>query len=631
MKFSPIRRAQLIAPFGVGAMFTAPDGTGMITCGLDGWFDSSNASLDEDEFIVKEWRLETQLRVNHFRLPPDHRRRTRQGEQTPNLFLDIPALVFPLWHFCPSTSCRALVERAPHHGTRQRCPECERRLQGAGRKAPFLNQVSFVAMCEGGHLQDFPWREWVHRDPHTTCRRQLRLKSTGGATLASQMVHCECGVAPRNLSRVTDAFETDAGVDTFLSSNMAQGDRFVCRGRRPWVDDRGGEGCGLPMRGTLRASTSAYFSHIASSIFLPGGESGLPEGLLSVLESPFFSPKLRMLQQLGEISVEKVRRLDRPQLLTRFSDSDIELALSEIFGESDEEGDEGSLALDHSKLRRPEFGVLRESNASDDLIIRPMNVAEYGETLSPFFSKVNLVDRLRETRVMYGFSRIEPDPSKPLTDLKSQLWNEEPNFDESWLPAYVVRGEGIFIEFDEERLARWESRPDVQARVERLKKLPDRLTVNPELADEKSVARFVLLHTTAHILLNQLVFECGYSSASLRERIFSSSGEKPMGAIMIYTAAGDSEGTMGGLVRMGKPGKLELAFAAALERAHWCSADPVCMELGELGQGPKSMNLAACHACGLLPETSCESFNVFLDRGLVTGTADNPGLGFFAS
>ena len=99
---------------------------------------------------------------------------------------------------------------------------------------------------------------------------------------------------------------------------------------------------------------------------------------------------------------------------------------------------------------------------------------------------------------------------------------------------------------------------------------------------------------------------------------------------MIYTAAGDSEGTMGGLVRTGKPGKLELAFAAALERAHWCSADPVCMELGELGQGPKSMNLAACHACGLLPETSCESFNVFLDRGLVTGTADNPGLGFFA-
>lgn len=630
MKFSPIRRAQLIAPFGVGAMFTASDGTGMITGGLDGWFD--NPEIAKDEFIVREWRLEAQLRVNHFRLPPDHRVPKRHGEQQQNVYLEIPALVFPLWHFCPSSDCRALVERPPHLGIRERCRRCEQR-SGGGRKAPFLNQVSFVAMCEGGHLQDFPWREWVHRDPNPTCRGQLKLKSTGGTTLASQVVHCECGVEPRNLSQVTDAFQTENGTDTHLSSKLAPGDRFVCRGRRAWVDDRHGEGCGRPMRGTLRASTSAYFSHVASSIFLPGGASGVPEGLLSVLGRPHFSSKIMTLKQIDQVvTATELRRWDEgPQLLLQYSDADLEAALSQLFQVKDDEAEDESHFLDHSNLRRPEFTVLREQGSSDDLIIRPMNVAEYGETLSPFFSKVNLVDRLRETRVMYGFSRIEPDPSKPLTDLKSQLWNEEPNFDESWLPAYVVRGEGIFIEFDEERLARWESRPDVQARVERLKKLPDRLTVNPELADEKSVARFVLLHTTAHILLNQLVFECGYSSASLRERIFSSSGEKPMGAIMIYTAAGDSEGTMGGLVRMGKPGKLELAFAAALERAHWCSADPVCMELGELGQGPKSMNLAACHACGLLPETSCESFNVFLDRGLVTGTADNPGLGFFAS
>ena len=101
-----------------------------------------------------------------------------------------------------------------------------------------------------------------------------------------------------------------------------------------------------------------------------------------------------------------------------------------------------------------------------------------------------------------------------------------------------------------------------------------------------------------------------------------------MTGLLIYTAAGDAEGTMGGLVRMGKPGYFEPTLIAALEGAGWCSADPVCMEIGEAGQGPDSCNMAACHSCALVPETACEEFNRFLDRGLVIGTHREPGLGF---
>jgi hypothetical protein len=104
-----------------------------------------------------------------------------------------------------------------------------------------------------------------------------------------------------------------------------------------------------------------------------------------------------------------------------------------------------------------------------------------------------------------------------------------------------------------------------------------------------------------------------------------------MAGLLIYTAAGDSEGTMGGLVRMARQDNLKPVFAAALNDAHWCSTDPVCMDAGEKGQGPDSCNLAACHGCVLLPETSCEEFNRFLDRGLVIGTFDNPDLGYFSS
>ncbi len=103
-----------------------------------------------------------------------------------------------------------------------------------------------------------------------------------------------------------------------------------------------------------------------------------------------------------------------------------------------------------------------------------------------------------------------------------------------------------------------------------------------------------------------------------------------MAGLLIYTAAGDSEGTMGGLVRMARPGNLRPMLATAVSNARWCSTDPVCMDAGEHGQGPDSCNLAACHGCALLPETSCEEFNRFLDRGLVIGTFTDPHLGFFS-
>jgi hypothetical protein len=286
--------------------------------------------------------------------------------------------------------------------------------------------------------------------------------------------------------------------------------------------------------------------------------------------------------------------------------------------------------IDPETIRRPEYEILRKVSDSDYLKIRAQNVMEYGSKIDSFFQKVNLVDQLRETRVFCGFSRVKPKGGSTLTQRKSMLWKKEPEFSESWLPAYVVNGEGIFFEFNEEKLKAWESRADVKSRVKALASNSDRVRLHRGLSDVELIPRYVLVHTFAHLMINQLVFDCGYSSAALRERLFLSIGENPMAGVLIYTAAGDSEGTMGGLVRTGEVGNLEPSLVAALDRAKWCSSDPVCMELGEHGQGPGSMNLAACHSCGLLPETACEVFNQFLDRGLVTGTHENPEMGFFS-
>lgn len=143
-------------------------------------------------------------------------------------------------------------------------------------------------------------------------------------------------------------------------------------------------------------------------------------------------------------------------------------------------------------------------------------------------------------------------------------------------------------------------------------------------------AKFLLLHTLSHLLMKQLSFECGYSIASIKERIYCSEASegKNMSGILIYTASGDSEGTMGGLVRQGRPDTFPTIFKRAIESAMTCSNDPVCSL--SMGQGRDSLNLSACYACTLVPETSCEEFNVFLDRGVIVGTYEEPEIGFFS-
>ncbi len=71
----PVRRGQLIAPFGVGAMVIVPGGTSLIIGGLDFWFQPKDEKrkIDVEEFRTYEWRLQKLLGVSHFRLPPDYR------------------------------------------------------------------------------------------------------------------------------------------------------------------------------------------------------------------------------------------------------------------------------------------------------------------------------------------------------------------------------------------------------------------------------------------------------------------------------------------------------------------------------------------------------------------------------
>lgn len=218
-----------------------------------------------------------------------------------------------------------------------------------------------------------------------------------------------------------------------------------------------------------------------------------------------------------------------------------------------------------------------------------------------------------------------------------QLFRHPPSEQqERWLPAIEVFGEGVYLELNEQRIVDWQGKNDawLKKRLDEpfIMRLAGEAKTLPPLgnADLKWASRYLLVHSLAHIFLGQLVFDCGYSTASLRERLYVSADQSaPMAGILIYTAAGDAEGTLGGLVRLGRPDRLGPVFDRALSRASWCSADPICSEhLG--GTGSRLANLAACHACVLLPETSCETINQGLDRAMVIGTPDDRHRGFMS-
>jgi hypothetical protein len=321
------------------------------------------------------------------------------------------------------------------------------------------------------------------------------------------------------------------------------------------------------------------------------------------------------------------------ELLAPYSDAELEEAIQLITSETPEEH-APELTPDESAevvFRRQEHEALRTARREDQLSVIAGALADYDERIRPFVDSIFLVDRLRETRVLTGFNRIYPEQPLSNESRLEQLWRNVPEWRERWLPAYKVFGEGIFIELNSERVAQWTSGEAVIERAATVAHRYGRARDDRRLRPRTVTPTFLLLHTFAHLLINQLTFECGYSTAALRERLYvSDSPDALMAGVLIYTAAGDAEGTMGGLVRMGKPGYLEPAILAGLRTALWCSADPVCMEIGtQSGQGPDSCNVAACHNCCLVPETACEEFNRFLDRGVVVGSLDDRRMGFF--
>lgn len=636
MGHKQIRLGQLIAPFGPGAIYTDRRGTPHVVCGLDAWhrkYSDATGLQDCDdlkEFLIFEPRLASLLGVEVFRSPADFRAVRKGQTPAPNSGLYTPAHRFPRWY---RHSRSGKLSRF-NLSTRKLPPEKE------GRWLP----VRFVAACEAGHLCEFPWKEWLE----CSCPGDgdLYLTDRGGSELSSIKIECRScppgstGTKGRNLAGTMRIPEPGGEPSDFAKDGIG------CPGDRPWLGEGANEACTSNLVGALLNQLNLYYPRVQSAILLP--DVSITDAtvlqLRQKLEEDPSIGTLKMLWQFNDKSFDMVL----PAAMVSLSKAGVEgtpdqvkAALESLFeGAAVVQGSGAGLSAPESRMaafRRSEYDSLR-ATLDDPIAFPDLRVVEkpVASDLTSWISKVNLVERLRETRVFFGFDRLrtQGDQLQDMPDRAiKQLFARPPKLESRWLPAVKVYGEGLYVELQHERIVRWQEANESRLRKRLSPQFIDRLyenrqTIPPLTAvDWVWASRYLLVHTLAHIVLNQLVFECGYSSASLRERLFVSADPgAPMAGFLIYTAAGDADGTLGGLVRLGYPDRFSPMFRRALSRAAWCSADPVCSEdLG--GTGSQLANMAACHACVLLPETSCETINNGLDRAMVVGTPDERTLG----
>jgi hypothetical protein len=617
----PIRRSQLISPWGVGQMINFPKDESLMVAGLDMWeikFRELDRSKTLDEFIIEEERLAKRLRVKNFRLPPDFR--DSQHEKV-NQKLKIPFVRFPRWHYC--TNCGYMHKVPIFHHEKPRClglpfdgKTCAK--QKIKRK---LIPVRFISICQDGHIEDFPFVEWVHNGSKCTDTNpimRLRAGRSSGA-LSGIEILCSCG----EKKSMAGAF----------NENSLQRIGVSCHAERPWVGEEfekhNTQHCNKQLRVVQKGASNVYFSNVRSSIYLPQWQPSVDSELIDILEKNWTF--LNAGRVNNNFDRNRFMFVVNQKLKVEFEHTDFWIDKLLDAAKKKITGYDSVPATDSEEFyRKMEYDAILTEPGSEkqDFYVSKVKIAEYteNEIITNSFDSVCLLHKLRETRAFTGFSRWLPEDGKALEAKKDFI---KLGATINWLPAIVVRGEGVFFKLNEKALKEWAARKEVIERVKGLTKNYNKPKIDKGQEARNITPEFILIHTFAHLVINQFSYECGYGSSSLRERIYCNLEfkEEVMNGVLIYTASGDSEGSLGGLVRQGKPGNLEKIVYNAIENARWCSSDPICID--SHGQGPNSCNLAACHNCALLPETCCEESNMLLDRAMLIGTLDNQEIGYF--
>lgn len=600
--------SQLLTTFGPGAMMDLPTRS-VVVAGLDHW-DNDRSAFKRIEEPRLQTLLQTQLvasgrwapnRPLHLRTPP-----IAQDARQDKDPASVSVRIFPTWF-----TCEGVPDPSGGSSRRRRLvPWGDLDVQSGrikyqredGKKAD-VTPVRFVGACKNGHLQDIDWRWLVHRGQR--CSEPMWIEEEGtSADPANIRIGCLCGRPSLSLA---DAFKPG-----FLGR---------CWGGRPWLDTAE-EGCQEQLHFLSRSATNTYFAQTVTVISLPIHEDALGAAIRkhwSALQNAADAGFVGIIRNVPEIGAT----------LQGYSDADVFARIQQM-RQRDQQTAVVHPKVEEFDLLASGLPVIGRDAESEPLFAETLSGAELDRVQTrsgqPLLESVVAVHRLRAVTCLYGFTRLEPAPtmSEALLEDVHLAVDGAPLADNAdWLPAMEQRGEGIFLKVGSAPIRVWLARPEVQARGDQLDRGISRYSARAGVEVERPGLPYVLLHSLAHGLMEQIALECGYPLSSLKERVYAFPAPRPdipdRFGLLIYTASAGAQGTLGGLVEIAD--RMPDIVNAALERMRLCSNDPVCADHDPTAPGDeRSLHGAACHACLLVPETSCEARNVYLDRALLVDT-----------
>jgi hypothetical protein len=556
----------------------------------------------------------------------------------------IDAEYFPKWMYC--NKCNSLkhiddwykgwknvynskeTNKINDSFTPPKCYKCyqKAKLNKEKRKYYPLEQVRFIMTAPNGNMKDIPWQKWtgltkekdengqtkivLPKQDNLCCKKQdlVYIKDGKNPDFTGVRIQCKNPDCKTKGKQVTLGGLMGLRVPDF----NANGEISIIKDRDgfPVLDAKGNEQK-IMFKAVIRTSNSIYYPLITNSLYLP-----------TIEIKKEVKDKIKTLYEDAEFSSEQIQK--------KINNEQLKLTISQIEEVMFPENQDFIKEIDY---RFREYQYLTANVNSDDKNL--VFEKEESKELKKFgINKLLKINRLKLTSVQTGYSRQEPidkdlfanntmDDFIPVSKhaVKAKYTTSKGK-STRFIPGIESFGEGIFIDFDKSKIVEWYEKQskneEFNKRIETLKnnaeKSSFRLSEEKEkmLSNTEYLTSFLFIHTFSHILIKELEFLTGYPATSLSERLYINENE--MQGVLIYTMAG-AEGSFGGLVSQAETERFTKILYSAIARAKDCASDPICYN--SEGQGIGGLNLASCYSCGLLPETSCEEFNSYLDRAML--------------
>ncbi len=601
---SSLRQSQLVTTYGPGAMIDLPWFAAVVS-GLDYW--TRGTTIPEPRLEAKAQAILGGTSVALATPKP------YEGNLVPETQDGVRAWRFPSWSITQETRRVEEPGREPF-ATRRMVREAwldpaTGLYKGLDSDKPqAVVPIRFIRACTRGHMGDIDWGYFVHGGSSKCTLTELWLDDLGATgELTDLRVRCEeCGQ-----SRLIN--------EAAGSDNHALG---LCDGSRRWLGpaDESREPCTEWNRLLIRTASYAYLAQKLSVISLPDRSRKVHTAV-----DQHWQTTLQHVQNLGTLLAFK----NLPQIaeaLEGFSDDEVMAAI--------EEKRAGLTGPPPRKIKVAEFELLTcgqpvigKNEHGSEFHAEEFSIAHWSGRYRRRVERVLVVHRLREVAALVGFTRFDYLSPDIDGEYDLELRTGQLGLNTNWIPAFENKGEGVFIQFNKEQVDAWKDRDEVRRLANELASGLARWCEDRGVGERTFFgAPYVMLHSLSHMLINAISLECGYPASSIKERIYANPDHGY--GILLYTAAPDSYGTLGGLAHAAK--RLDHYLDEALKGSQLCSNDPVCAEHRADDRNQRRyLQGSACHGCLLISETSCEMFNDFLDRGLVVPTVACRGAEFF--